>query len=205
MQKISVKRLHAAILLLAIFLMAEQSAVSQPQRIENQIEQEKLAFEKVTEARKFYLEMSKAILTALSIALPLIIGLRSINKQIKTAFALKEVEAKNSFELKAAELLLNSKTPGQLHAKARALMKLFPTAPLPVDFADSVQSFNPGEFAGPSIEWKLELFKILAAHPDQKDSAIKLWKQLFPADKWIDNLAEPSRDSVTEGSTLTPD
>ena len=200
MQSVSLRKLHAVILLLSIFLITEHRAVSQPQRMENQIEQEKLAFEKETEVRKIYLEIFKAILTATSIALPLIIGLYSIHKQIKTAFVLKEVEARNSFELKAAELLLNSKTPGQLHAKARALMKLFPTAPLPPNFADSVESFKPDEFTGPSIEWKVELFKILVAHPDQKEGAIKLWKQLFPADKWIDNLAESSRSPLKSDS-----
>jgi hypothetical protein len=68
-------------------------------------------------------------------------------------------------------------------------MRLFPKAPLPPDFADSVKALDPDEFAGPSIEWKIELFKMLAMHAEKKQEIIGLWRLLFPSDEWINRLA----------------
>jgi hypothetical protein len=129
------------------------------------------------------IELIKAVLMFASIALPLLYGIYSIKKQ-----------ARNSFELKTAELLLNSKTPGQLHAKAKVLMKIFRNAPLPSDFPEVVSAFNPNEISGPSLEWKIELFKMLAEHGERKEDMVQLWKQFFPGDKWIERLN--SSDSV---------
>jgi hypothetical protein len=185
------------VFVLAILTPSGRNAFGQPQQRENQLEleQQKFEFDKEMEIRKHALEKSKAILTAGSIALPLIFGLYSINRQIKLARSEREIEARNSFELKAADLLLNSKTPGQLHAKAKALMKLFPNAPLPTGFADSVKSFDPAEFAGPGTDWKIELFRLLAAPNANKQEVIKLWRQLFPGDTWIDRLNEEPKVS----------
>jgi hypothetical protein len=73
------------------------------------------------------------------------------------------------------------------------LIKMFPKAPLPIDFAESVKSFDPAEFSGPSMEWKIELFRLLAAPSANNGEIIKLWRQLFPGDTWIDRLNEPPR------------
>ena len=162
---------------LLLITLAVSSTIGQAQQQKAELSEQQLEFEKQMENRKFNLEVFKAVLTAASIALPLIVGFYAINRQVKTAFEIKEIEAKNSFELKAAEILLNSKTPGHLHSKAKVLLKLFPKSPLPPEFAELVNSFNPTEFAGPSIEWKVELFKAVIANYDRKESIISTWKQ----------------------------
>ena len=188
-QSTSCKRLLLLTILLFFFTVANQSVMGQNEQVQDQLAQQKFEFERDMENRKLKLEWGKAILIAASIALPLIGGLYSIHKQVKTAFAIKQVEARNSFELKAAELLLNSKTPGQLQAKAKALMKLFPTAPLPSNFAESVEAFDPDKYSGPSTEWKLELFKVLTEPTRNREVIIKLWKEIFPEDEWIERLS----------------
>ena len=159
-----------------------------------ELSEQQFEFQKQMENRKFNLEIFKSVLTAASIALPLLVGFYAIHRQVKTAFEIKEVEAKNSFELKAAEILLNSKTPGHLHNKAKVLLKLFPKAPLPVEFTELVNTFNPNEFAGPSIEWKVEFFKTVAANYAQKENIVKLWRQLFPGDQWIERFETTESD-----------
>jgi hypothetical protein len=168
--------------------MGSSGILCQAQQPGTQLSEQQFQFERALEQRKFNLEIFKSLLTAASIAVPLLIGFYAIHRQVKTAFELKEVEAKNSFELKAAEILLNSKTPGQLHNKAKVLLKLFPKAPLPSEFTELVKSFNPNEFTGPSIEWKVEFFKIVVANYDRKESIIELWRQVFPGDEWIERF-----------------
>lgn len=179
------KRLLLLSLFLCVFTLISQIAVGQSEPVQDQLAQQKFEFERDLENRKIRLEWCKTIL----IALPLFVGLYSIHKQIKTAFAIKEVEARNSFELKTAEILLNSRTPGHLHLKAKALIRLFPQAPLPANFAQLVNAFNPDEFFGPGAEWKLELFKALAQGSSKKEELVTLWKEIFPEDKWIERLS----------------
>jgi hypothetical protein len=190
MKQIIVKKLQRFTVLgflLFILFMTNGNPLAQTQE-SLELEKQKFEFQKEIENQKFQLEIYKAILIAASIAIPLIIGIYTIHKQIGLAYKIKEVEAKNLFELKTAELLLSSKTPGQLHSKAKALIGLFPNAPLPTDFIKRVELFNPDEFYGASIEWKLELFKMLVESKENKDEIIKLWRQIFPNDKWIEKV-----------------
>jgi hypothetical protein len=103
-------------------------------------------------------------------------GFRSLKKQSQT-----------SFELKAAELLLNSKTPGQLEAKGKVLRKLF-SGWIPKDFETAVAEFNSGDLSGPGQEWKLELFKAINTAPDKRQEVVDLWKKIFPNDQWIERM-----------------
>jgi hypothetical protein len=48
--------------------------------------------------------------------------------------------------------------------------------------------FNPDEFYGASIEWKVELFKMLVQSNQNRDEIIKLWRQIFPKDQWIEKI-----------------
>jgi hypothetical protein len=149
---------------------------SQVQTPEVQIARERFDFERDLEYRKLRLEWVKAILTAIAIAAPLGFGFRSLKKQAQT-----------SFELKAAELLLNSKTPGQLEAKAKVLLRMF-AGRLPKDFQTAVGDFKSEEFSGPGQEWKLELFKALNSPQTTRQEVIEIWKKIFPNDSWIERL-----------------
>jgi len=198
---------HRIICVLGIFLLlitlAVTDVVGQTQQSGVELSERQFEFLKQIESRKFNLEILKAVLTAGSIALPLLIGFYAIQRQVKTAFEIKEVEAKNSFELKTAEILLNSKTPGQLHSKAKVLLRLFPKAPLAAEFTELVKNFNPNEFSGPSIEWRVEIFKAVAAHPDEKENIIKLWRQLFPDDEWIKRFETQSTPTAKNSGSST--
>jgi hypothetical protein len=132
-------------------------------------EQERFEFEKFNEARKARMEVVKAAITGASLLIPLLIGIYTVRAQ-----------ARASFELKAAETVMDSHGPFATRRKADVLRALFPKR-LPSDFA---QSFEPGEYAarGPSSESKLELLKLIVAHPNQEQEIVQLWRRMYPDD-----------------------
>ena len=57
---------------------------------------------------------------------------------------------------------------------------------LPANFGDS---FDPVQFrAGTDPSVKIDLLKMIIDKGNQKEEIIKMWKQLFPADAWIEEL-----------------
>jgi len=120
------------------------------------IEREKLEIERrkiELEQEKIKIERSKARWTAISIIVPLIVaaitvifGLWNQTKQARIQAEIQAQQARNEFELKAAEMILKTETPLEAHTKARALAEMFPDR-LPRDFASSfdpaVYSTNP--------------------------------------------------------------
>lgn len=143
------------------------------------IEQEKLE----TERAKLELERSKAKWTVASIFVPLLIAALSLAYNTVSQIQ----QAHNDFELKAAEIVLSTEGPTGALNKARALVALFPGR-LSNDFA---QSFDPKLYMGiKTAEGKMQLLTLISEHPEQKQEIIHMWKQLFPADDWIENLEE---------------
>src|SRR5262245_56919808 len=91
-------------------------------------------------------------------------------------------QARSQFEIKAAEIVLQTRSPGEASDKAIVLKELFPNR-LPENFA---QSFNPEKFLSYSpdiISEKLELLKILQGKKiaEMKD-LVRLWILLYPED-----------------------
>jgi hypothetical protein len=138
-----------------------------------ELEQRKVQIEE----EKLELQRRAMIVTGISIFVPLLIGVYAIRAQ-----------SRSGFELKAAEIVLNAKSPFASLTKAKALKALFPKR-LPDSFAST---FDPKEYAGPSVENKIEILKIIAANAEHKQEIITMWKQLFPADAWVDDLTKPS-------------
>jgi hypothetical protein len=135
------------------------------------MEQDRFAFEQ-------FIEVVKAVISGAAVLIPLLIGIYTVRAQ-----------AHASFELKAAEIVMDAHGPFAARRKADVLRILFPRR-LPPEFA---QSFEPGAHAprGPSSESKLELLKLIVAHPDREQEIVRLWqrmysddelKQLFPGD-----------------------
>ena len=152
-----------------------QTANGEQSQLDIDLERQKLALEK----EKLRLEVTKARWNASAIAVPILaavatawFGLYSQNEQ-----------AKSQFEIKAAEIVLQAKSPEEASDKARALKALFPNR-LPVPFAES---FDPTKFAAYSqdiISEKLELLKMLdGKNGNRKREIVVLWTKLFPDDK----------------------
>ena len=149
---------------------ADQGAVPMAARsCDCALQEQRLLLERATAARTTNLEYAKIGATGLSILIPLF-----------AALLVARAQARTSFELKAAELVLGSQNPFAARNRAEILKKLFPVR-LPQDFA---QAFRPEEHArvGPSTESKLELLKLIAAHPGREADVVTLWRRMYPKD-----------------------
>jgi len=148
------------------------------------LERLKFEFQKVLEREKLEVERMKGWLTALSIFVPVCLGLITLAIQLSSARKLREREAKDDFDLKAAEIVLTSETPRAAENKARALALLFP-GKLPPNFAEG---FRPENFGGPPYVPKIEMFKAASAKAQTSQEVFTMWHLLFPNDDWIKPL-----------------
>ncbi|HBB88839.1 MAG TPA: hypothetical protein DC047_14615 [Blastocatellia bacterium] len=146
-----------------------------------EIERQKVDIER----QKLQLEKLKPWLTAGSILFPLVLGVVAAYLQMRTAFKIREAEAKSAFDLKAAEIVLNSADPFAASGRASALSELFPGR-LPANFADC---FDPGEVSDAGIEEMKILLPLLIEYKSDKQEILKLWKQIMPRDaSWIERI-----------------
>jgi flagellar biosynthesis/type III secretory pathway M-ring protein FliF/YscJ len=109
--------------------------------------------------------------------------------QKRTAELQLEVQrqaAQAQFEIKAAELAMNTDSPDVTRGKSLALAQLFPGR-LPAGFA---KQFDAQVFGVEETSSKKELIRLLAEKPQQRARIIKDWLQLFPEDQWANNLKE---------------
>lgn len=138
------------------------------------LQRERLALDRSNADRSARIEYLKAAITGVSIFIPLI-----------AAVIVARSQARASFELKAAELVLGSPDPYAARKRADVVKTLFP-ARLPRDFADA---FQPEDHAGvgPSAQSKLELLKLIAANPAREQDLVVLWRRMYPGDS-VDKL-----------------
>jgi hypothetical protein len=100
-------------------------------------------------------------------------------------------QAKDAFELKVADLIMNTKTPSETEGRAVAMRQLFPKR-LGEDFG---AQFHPEQASDRKkfehdqrIAAKKELIGLIAAHPEAREQIISTWQKLFPADGWAKKL-----------------
>jgi hypothetical protein len=151
-------------------------------------------FNKELEQEKLSVERMKAWINGVSLTVPLMVAaltfalsVRNQNQQAKLQREAQAASERAQFELKAAEVVLNERTPVGARNKARALKALFP-GKLPPEF---VSSFNPEEFEGPkveSFEAKKVFFEVAATKLPEIEALAMVWKKLFPGDTWVDRL-----------------
>ncbi|MDP3655281.1 MAG: hypothetical protein Q8R67_26775 [Rhodoferax sp.] len=148
------------------------------------LEREKFEYQKSLEDKKLEIERLKAWLTGGSILIPLLLGVLTLAWQSHTAAKLKDRDAKDAFELKAAEIVFTGDNTRATKNKAKALTVLFPDR-FPENFGDA---FEPTQFGGPRFEAKLEVFKAACLKVESPSEVYQIWHQLFPGDKWIAQL-----------------
>src|SRR5882672_7786744 len=102
------------------------------------------------EQERLSVERTRTLVMSISTVFPLVLGLLtialgvwSLRRQIKEQATARDREAGVQFELKAAELVLSSSSPGQAKTRARALKALLGDR-LPAAF---VESFRLEDFA----------------------------------------------------------
>lgn len=148
------------------------------------LEREKFEYQKALEEKKLEVEQLKAWLTGGSILIPLLLGILTLSWQSRTAAKLKDRDAKDAFELKAAEIVFTGDNTRATKNKAKALTVLFPDR-FPANFGDA---FEPTQFGGPRFDAKLEVFKAACSKVESPSEVYQIWHQLFPGDNWIKPL-----------------
>lgn len=173
---------------------------SQPSSLEEQkldIEVKKLEHEE----RRVRVEERKArqgFWTRLGVVVPLLVaGVAfggtwwSQHQESRDKIELQELQAKDGFELKVVEIVMDTRGPFGTRNRANAIQQLFPDR-LREDFASS---FDPEQASDRKtynrdqrVASKKELIALLVAHPDQRDQILRTWRQMFPGDEWARGL-----------------
>jgi hypothetical protein len=114
------------------------------------------------------IEWVKAVGTIGVILVPLLIGLYTLRSQTRTAFYLK-----------AAELVMQAPTPWVAEKRAEVMEDMFPKR-----LKDLSKSFESAKFPGLRLhDMKIELIRLLAENPDQRNFILAEWKKQFPGDE----------------------
>jgi hypothetical protein len=151
-----------------------------------QVEKQKLELESWKSHAQYELDTQKAhdervrtIWTALSIVVSFLAGAGTLLFGILS----QRSQAKLQFEMKAAEIVMDSKGPRAARTRAALLHKLFPTR-LPHDLSATI---NVKDLRTSTTESRKELLKMLAEKSTPSE-IVKYWLQIFPGDDWAKNL-----------------
>lgn len=205
--------LSTSLLALSCVAAAQPKAPPQPPPVSSpsldliKLEREKLEYQKELEKQKLDVERLKAWATGGSILIPLILGVFTLAWQTRSANKLKDREAKDQFDLKAAEILFEGDNTRATKNRAKALTVLFPNR-FPVNFGDA---FEPTQFGGPRYDAKLEVFKAACEKVNTPLDVYRVWHSLFPGDHWIKPLIpelsvqSPSGDDPAAQPVVVPD
>lgn len=191
----------------AIILLLGASALSKPRskaRIESppvpptltelentRLQRERLEFDKdkaksdAERAEKtIKVEESKVFWSALATGVPLAVGVIAIAAGVWN----QNRQARNQFELKAAEIIFSGTTPQAVLRRGKALKAIFGTN-LSRDFLSDFKPENIGDPKEPS-EQKLAFLDHVLKTPDKQADIVKLWFALFPGDfRWLARFA----------------
>jgi hypothetical protein len=178
---------------------AAGSSTSSTDAIE--LERQKFAFQKSLEERKLELERKNGLVSGAAVFVPLALGLLTLIWQSWSSVNIKKREARDTFEIKAADIIFKDNSTRGAKNRARALGVLFPGR-IPQNIADQ---FDPSQFGG-RIRYneKLEIFKAACSKVQRPEDVYRIWFELFPEDKWIEDLVgHPSATSAPEPSSTS--
>lgn len=143
-----------------------------------ELEREKLALERKKvelEEIKVELEKVKTRWTAIAVTVPLLAAILTV----AFGFWSNNEQSRHQFELKAAEIVMQSETPYEAQARARAFVEMFP-GHFSANFAEA---FRPEQYADLHDSEKLALLDLLRDKLT-KEEMRRAWIHLFPLDEW---------------------
>lgn len=118
------------------------------------------------------------IVSALIVIVTLWVNEQNQIDQNKADRELARMTASFDFQLKAAEIVMNSDNPGEARSKAIALKRFFKNM-LPEDFGDN---FNTTDLGGPN---KAKIIDLLAEYPNNRAQILRDWALLWPNDEYL--------------------
>jgi hypothetical protein len=160
------------------------------------------------EERREAVERQKVWVAGVTFMVPLLVAAGSLafsvmnqRTQARLQRDLQSDAGALQFELKAAEIVMNTQGPQETANRARALKALFGNR-LSSDF---VESFDWKQFAagGARVELATGLMEQLAKYPDQHDRLLAMWLAIFPGDEWVRKL-EPITLMHSTGRPQSP-
>jgi hypothetical protein len=149
------------------------------------VEREKLAFEQKkwgeqldVEEKKLRVENRKLWFSTGSIVIPLLVVAATIYWNTLA----QESANQAAFELKVAEVILDTRTVTEARNRAKGLAALFPTR-LPADFSNRLQGLSE-KLQRPYVMDKRALRDLLIATPkERRKEVLDLWLMFNPEDK----------------------
>jgi len=145
------------------------------------LDQQKLDLERERlelERRKSQLDLRQSRLTAFAIFVPLLVAMGSIAISLR-AFtkeaALQREQARNQFDMTAAQIVVNNNDPDLAYSKAKVLSELFPGRFSP----EWIERFNPKTYCMPAFDDRITFAKLAIEHPDERKSLVSLWLQTY--------------------------
>ena len=221
------------ILMLIAAVLVGLRVTSQAQEVESQAKENLVSGDNTNanwESKKYELEKRKveieaqklsdarfaAKLTALSIIIPVVFGFAAIYLQGRTICKLHELQSDVAFQLKAAEVVMDSKSTKAGEERAKVLSKLFGTYLPPLFSQVFKENFKlPGTAYQ---EKKLELFRLLAGNLQERKEIFQIygmlyadedivitefldkWKKAYPEDQaWAKEFEEKWKKAYPKG------
>lgn len=148
------------------------------------IHREKLSFEvkkwkesHALENRKLRLQKLSMCISTCAIAIPLLVVAATIYWNIRA----QKSERQAAFELKVAEVILDTKTVSEAKNRADGLAALYPEM-LPADFSNRLKDLQE-KLGRPGMD-KHSLLNLLVAAPrEQRREILDLWLTFYPDDR----------------------
>jgi len=154
------------------------------------LERERLTFDREKYERDHALERMKALGTIGSVAVPLLLAIWAYVIQQN----LRRRDEALQFQLKTAEIVMDSRDTDQARSKAALLTSLFPDRLGNLKdmlSKDKDKDKDPLPYFGPSMERREELLRMLAQYPESRGDLIRAWEILFPWSlkaSWFESL-----------------
>jgi hypothetical protein len=96
-------------------------------------------------------------------------------------------QARNAFDIKAAEIIMNSKVPDEVTRKAEVISSLFPNR-VTKKFAKSFNPSNYYEAMGP--DRRADFIKLLIENWELREEIISMYSLAYNQDPWFKTVAE---------------
>lgn len=150
------------------------------------IEKEKIALERekfLFEKEKLKSDRISKVITILTIIIPIIICLVTYYQSTQNLKRQAEID----FELKSAEIIMDTSNVIASYNKAQALKALFPDR-IPETFAERFEPQKYGTTSSNNTDSKIKLLTLIIENPDQKELVLKIWQEFFPNDDWVKSI-----------------
>jgi hypothetical protein len=125
-----------------------------------------------------------------AVFVPLLVAMVSIVISYRAFTATAELQrqqAKDQFDMPAAQLVVNNTDPELAHYKAQLLQELFPHQ-FPQNWAEN---FRQERYCLPAFDDRMTFAKLAIEHSDQRKALSSLWLQMYcqqertPFSEWL--------------------